>query len=299
MSEPITNILKRNVDLFGRNPKVEKINAGFTNTIYSINDTFIVKVCTNNDNEENFIKEIEFYKANQGNQLIPKLIFFNTEKTDTSYLYEIIEKIDGDSLYNVWHTFSEEQKEATIKQLCIAIKQFHSNIGASYDWSNHFKAQFELLYDKAKKLNIFNEEEQILLDDAYLKFDKYLESKEFVLVHNDLHFDNIFYHYGKIRLIDFERSMYAPRDFELDILYRMVRKPWKFASEETEQYTNLSDYNNIMSYIEKYYPELINIPNLYQRLAIYDIVYFLEQLVEHPEIQELKNDVLEATKIIY
>lgn len=117
-----------------------------------------------------------------------------------------------------------------------------------------------------------------------------------VLIHNDLHFDNIFFNDGKIKLIDFERSMYAPRDFELDILYRMIRKPWKFASEETEQYTDLSDYSNIMSYIEKYYPELVNIPNLYKRLAIYDIVYFLKHLIQHPDIEELKNDVLFATK---
>ena len=115
-------------------------------------------------------------------------------------------------------------------------------------------------------------------------------------IHNDLHFDNILFNDGKIKLIDFERSMYAPIDFELDILYRMIRKTWKFASEETVPYTDLSDYSNIMSYIEKYYPELVNIPNLYKRLAIYDIVYFLKQLIQHPDIEELKNDVLFATK---
>ena len=49
--------------------------------------------------------------------------------------------------------------------------------------------------------------------------------------------------------------MYAPKDFELDILYRMIRKPWEFASEETEQYTNSSDYTNIKLYIEKYYDD--------------------------------------------
>ena len=126
----------------------------------------------------------------------------------------------------------------------------------------------------------------------------FLKSEEFVLVHNDLHFDNIFYKDGKIKLIDFERSIYAPKDFELDILYRMIRKPWKFASEENEQYTKLSDYENIMSYIEKYYPELIHIDNLYKRLAIYDIVYFLKQYINAPQYDELKQDVLKAAEIV-
>lgn len=38
-------------------------------------------------------------------------------------------------------------------------------------------------------------------------FEKYLESNDFVPIHNDLHFDNIFFKDGKIKLIDFERSI--------------------------------------------------------------------------------------------
>ena len=57
-------------------------------------------------------------------------------------------------------------------------------------------------------------------------------------------------------------------------------------------------YSNIMTYIEKYYPELINIDNLYKRLAIYDVIYFLEQYVEHPEYEDLKEDVLVAANIV-
>ncbi len=83
--------------------------------------------------------------------------------------------------------------------------------------------------------------------------------------------------------------MYAPRDFELDILYRTIIKPWKFASEETEQFTYSNHYANIMSYIGKHYPKLIYIDNLYQRLAIYDMVYFIKYLIKHLEIEELKK----------
>lgn len=127
---------------------------------------------------------------------------------------------------------------------------------------------------------------------------KYLETDEFVLVHNDLHFDNIFIYEDNIKVIDFERSMYAPKDFELNIIYKMIRKPWKFASKETENYTDSKDYANILLYIKKYYKELIDIPNFYERMAIYDIVYYLELLIEYPKISELKKDVLDAVKLI-
>lgn len=222
MEKIINTILKQNTILFGSNPKVEKINVGFTNTIYNINDSFIVKICTNSNNEKEFQKEIDFYEKNEKNNLIPKLYYSSTEKKDIPYFYEIIEKVAGVSLYNVWHTFKEEQREEIIKQLCMAIKSIHSNTGKSYDWTKKVKNQFVTLYEKAKNFNIFSEEEQELLDDAYTKFGEYLVSSDFVLIHNDLHFDNIIFYDRKIKLIDFERSMYAPRDFELDILYRMI-----------------------------------------------------------------------------
>ncbi len=298
MDKIIDLIVRTNTSVFGTNPRCEKINVGFTNTLYKVNDSYIVKVCTDLDNEEEFKKEITFYNSNKGNTLIPKLYYSSTDKKDLPYFYEILEKVNGVSLFNVWHTYSEEQREDIIRQLCDAMKQMHSIKGEKYNWSEYMKKEFNPLYEEAKELNIFNDEEQKLLEQAYSDFDEYLDSDEFVLVHNDFHFDNIFVDNGKIKIIDFERSMYAPRDFELDILYRMIRKPWKFASEETEKYTDANDYSNIMSYVNKYYPELVNTPNLYERLGIYDIVYFLEQLVRYPELDELKNDVLIATKVV-
>ena len=102
----------------------------------------------------------------------------------------------------------------------------------------------------------------------------------------------------KIKLIDFEKTIYAPKDFKLDIIYRMIRKPWKFDSKETEQFTKQEDYKTIMPYIEKYYPELNNTRYLYKRLAIYDIIYYLKQLIKKPNIIELKEDILDASKNI-
>ncbi len=294
----IKKIVHQNKSLLGNNPQVSKINIGFTNTLYNVDDKYIIKVCTDETNEDKFKKEINFYNSNKDNTLIPKLYISNTDKNDVPYMYEILEKIEGVSLYEVWYKLDESEREEIIKQLCEVMKKFHSNKGQAYDWVKKISDLFVGLYEKAKESKFFSDEELIQLNEAYLKFPEYLKSDEFVLVHNDLHFDNIFYKDGRIKLIDFERSVYAPKDFELDILYRMIRKPWKFASEENEQYTKLSDYENIMSYIEKYYPELIHIDNLYKRLAIYDIVYFLNQYINAPQYDELKQDVLKAVEIV-
>lgn len=181
------------------------------------------------------------------------------------------------------------------------MKQMHSNIGEKYDWIQYNKDRFNSLFEEAKNKSLLNEEEIEIIYRAYSLFDKYLESDEFVLIHNDLHFDNILVNDSKIKVIDFERSMYAPKDFELHILYYMIRQPWKHANEECEKYTKVEDYKNIMGYIEKYYPEIINIPNLYKRLAIYDIIYEFSHFVRFPnDYDELKEAVMSVAKrIIY
>ena len=53
-----------------------------------------------------------------------------------------------------------------------------------------------------------------------------------------------------------------------------------------------------MIYNEKYYPELIHIDNLYKRLAIYDMIYYLKHYIYNPHILELKEDILSAVKIV-
>ena len=155
------------------------------------------------------------------------------------------------------------------------------------------------LFEIAKNTKLLNDDEIKIIYEAYSLFDKYLESDQVVLIHNDLHFDNIFVNDEKIKIIDFERSMYAPKDFELHILYYMIRQPWKHANEECEEYTKVEDYVNIMSYVEKYNPEIINTPYLYKRLAIYDLIYELSHFVKYLEhYDELKEAVIENAKKI-
>ena len=199
--EKIINIIiEKNKNLFGDNLSVKKINVGFTHTVYNINDSFIVKICSNINNENEFKKEIDFYKANENNTLIPKLYYSDTQKIDVPYIYEIIEKVEGVTLYYVWHKFSEEQRENVIKQLCDAMKQMHLNIGKNYDWIEYNKNRFNNLFEIAKNNKLLNDDEIKIIYEAYSLFDKYLESDQVVLIHNDLHFDNIFVNDEKIKI---------------------------------------------------------------------------------------------------
>ncbi len=88
MNEIILNIIKLNTNLFGNNPIIKKINIGFTNTLYDVNNKYIVKICTDINNEKAFKNEINFYNLNKNNDLIPRLYLSSINKKDIPNFYE-------------------------------------------------------------------------------------------------------------------------------------------------------------------------------------------------------------------
>ena len=162
MQNIINTILSRHSDLFGSDASAQRINIGFTNTIYSVNKAYIVKICTNPSKEAGFVKEINFYNSQKADSLFPKMYFADTSKKEIPYCYEILQQLDGVSLYNVWHTFDESLREDIIRQLCEIIKTVHAG-GDKYDWCAYNKGQFLPLLEKANENNLFDSDETALL----------------------------------------------------------------------------------------------------------------------------------------
>ena len=88
-------ITEANQDIFGNISKIEEVNAGFNNSIFDVNDTFIIKVCDNIEKEKLFDTEANFYNSNKDNNNIPTLYKFDKSKSVIPYVYEIIEKVNG------------------------------------------------------------------------------------------------------------------------------------------------------------------------------------------------------------
>ncbi len=291
-------IIKENKDLWPTAPIIEKINIGFTNTIFKVNNNYIFKICTNKDNEKSFQNEINFYLNNQDNIYIPKLIKYDCSKTNVPFMYEILECLEGETLYYIWSKFSELEREEIIKELCNILKLFHKTQGKKYNWSTYITHHVEKYLAKLKDLNIFSNIEIELINKAIAKFPKYLKSTKFVLIHNDIHFDNIIYKDGKIKIIDFERSMFAPIDKELDIFLRMIDIPEKYASVEAEKEVKKEDYKNIKTYVQEYYPELFEVPNLDKRIAIYNLREYLRAYFFYQGEEEIKDKIINIAKYI-
>lgn len=72
----------------------------------------------------------------------------------------------------------------------------------------------------------------------------------------------------------------------------MCKNPFKYASEETEKYVKLSDYENIELMLKKYYPEIFEGHDYKIRHSIYDLEANLRLLPRFPNDKELKSNVL-------
>jgi aminoglycoside phosphotransferase (APT) family kinase protein len=298
MDKTVRQIVGAHKDLFGEKPTVDKINAGFTNTVFAVADKYILKICHNAENEREFAVEIDFYLNNKDKSYVPRMFAFSKEKSKIPFHYIITEKLNAPSLYGVWHTFSEKQREKVVSRICGVMKDLHKNKGKPFDWSGYIKDLCKEHLAVLIRQKQLTDDEISLIRNAMEKFDLYLESGNFVLIHNDLHFDNIFYLNDEIKLIDYESSRFNPIDKELEIIYYMAEMPWMHANEENERFVKTEDYKTLIPYFKKHYPEIFEVKNLEKRIAIYRLRDALEQYGIYTNEEELRGGIIAAAKFI-
>jgi len=292
MIKYLNEIIECNKDILN-GLEIKKINVGFTNLVYSAGNKYIIKICNNKENQKRFENEIYFYLKNKNNKYIPELYNYYISKDKDDYSYEIIEKVNGKSLYFVWHLFDEQKRKEIVKEICLMMKSFHSVKGEKYDWALFIKEKLIKDLNNCNSNNLFTKEEKEKIEYTIEESSKYLESAEFRLVHSDIHFDNVLIdENNNLKLIDFETAIFAPIDYELDIFLRMCNNPLKYSSEETEEYVNVEDYKNIPIYFKEYYTEIFNFEYYEIRHLIYDLEANFRLLARFPENEELKDMVL-------
>ena len=180
--------------------KYKQLNIGFTNKIYETENE-IIRICINTNNEERFQKEINFYKEQKDNPYIPKLYKVDNTKTIIPYTYEIIERIHGKTIYEIWYKLTEEERKDLVKKIIEAIKSLHNQKVESFNWKKKIKEEL-LKYKDVEDL-----EESI--SSLVTSCDIYFHHNKFGLIHGDLHFDNILYTGKEIKLLDFESVQVA------------------------------------------------------------------------------------------
>ncbi|MCI8575919.1 MAG: phosphotransferase [Bacilli bacterium] len=287
--EIVKKIVQNNSLLKGK--KYEFIDAGFTNTIYKV-DRYIIKICTDERNEPRFENEIEFYKKNKNNPYIPQMYFSDTTKKIVPYYYEILERVEGKTLYEIWFKLSHDERVDIVKKIIAIIKSFHHVEVPYIDFKKYIK---DKIADLISECNV-NEDLFInLLEMCNI----YFKENKLGLIHRDLHFDNFIYNDNKLTLIDFERSIVGAIDYDFRILSRYKETPWLWASCKTDMLTVETDYQDLMQMFVDNYGGLKEIPYLNERLKVYEIIDLLNEYrktKKEPQLENIKRKVKELLK---
>ena len=272
MKEIVKKILeKENIQY----TNIQKATSGFTNIVYFV-DNMVIKIAKEDVTNKKLEKEISIYKSVLLDN-IPKYI--SSGKMD-KYTYLIISKIKGSSLYSIWHTLNNEQREKCIAQIANILKVFNgqnteflSDEDRITNWEENVLDKLNTNVQGLEKLGIDIGRIKMFVDENIDLF----KDNVFGLVYNDAHFDNFLYDDGTLYLIDFDRVMYAPIDYEMLIFKTMVDNPSKFASEQDEDNVFDEDFKEIYDWFKRYYPKMFNICNIDKRIKIYQFNYLCNQ----------------------
>jgi len=281
---------------------VEKIEIGFCNKVYSIDDKYILKVCEDIANERYFAREVFLFNFLKKELPVPKIIVYDESKKIYDKQYMIYHKIQGDNLYSKWHLLTNDERRNIIRQLCDVLKKMNNVSYKEYagKFSKNEKVDWQKIIISRIKKSLKKVKDRKLISPDFIKaiqnFTRdnrdVLKKQKLALVYFDAHFDNVLIKDKQmVGLLDLERTEIASIDFTLDIIKRMVDIPHKYMSEESEKYCKPEDYANLLEWFKEFYPELFNFEDIDKRLALYAVEHDLKDLLLWPDIDNIKRTI--------
>lgn len=278
---------------------IERITYGYTNKIYSINGRYILKICTNKRNRENFKRASLFCQKYFGSINCPKILY---SCLDTDNAWQIEEQVKGENLFFKWNQLNKDEKEDVIRKICAELRKIHE-IPVTNVFKNNFepedwKRKFEK--DILKKIASL-ENKGLKIEDLYEKIKIYmahnldvLDETDFRVCHTDMHFDNIMIDDdNNITILDYDRLRISSIDYELNIFNIMSKTPELVANDELKERVKKEDYSEMLSMIQENYPEMFKFNHLNERLNIYALKHYLGLLGIVKEKDRVINALME------
>jgi aminoglycoside phosphotransferase (APT) family kinase protein len=269
----------------------EKINVGFSNDIFSVDSTFILKSAKSEGNNTYLDREIYLCNLLKAKLPIPKIIYSDTSKQLIDRNFIIYEKVQGDNLYRKWHEYDDNDRKAIVKDICTFLKAINDTSYEDYAVKFGIDTSLSCLdkvmmkagsYLTEIKSNRLLEDDLIVCIETYIKQNKdILKDEKIALTYYDPHFDNFIVKDKKIvAMLDFERTDVFSIDYVLDLVNRMETEPKKYASETSKRLIVPEDYAGLMDWYREYYPELFSFKAMDIRIALYSIIHDLRERVE-------------------
>ena len=275
---------------------IRKTEIGFSNDVYSVDEKYILKAGRCGEDDQYLLRDIYLCNLLRDRVPAPKVILSDASRTLLDRVYMIYHRIPGRNLYSRWHLLDVSQRRELTRQICSFLRRINETpyegfarefgIDTEQSWHDMMLSRINGWLEKVS-------ERDLLPAETLAKTRRFLDEnlavlrqEKMALTYHDPHFDNIIVSDDDkwiAGVLDFERTDVLSIDFVLDLVRRMVNQPGKYASEESEPYTNMEDYSELMQWYEEFYPEVFDFPDLDKRLDIYTIEHSLAEIFYYPE----------------
>jgi aminoglycoside phosphotransferase len=290
-SKIIQSVIKKNQ--LNLSLEAKRFSSGSINRVYNLGGKYALKIETKGEHE--ILKPVPDTTAKllvKGAK-VPKIVDFGSVK-DNRYI--LMEMIPGNNLVYDWMSFSDKQKESFIEQLAEQLQIWHSISCKEYSMPivsftsfSSLKPAVERLVDKEIKLidkTKLPKEIAGQIDGLIEFYNKNIgildETGTAVMVHQDIHLENIFYEGDKLTgIIDLDWACEAPKDYELWKIMDTFHRPQFTVEEKIAHLYGDYQMTKELGWLKKYYPALFQVPNLANRVRLYYLDPFLETLIDH------------------
>lgn len=272
-NEHIKGILKKNgID---SSLPVVSFSSGQINTVYRIGDAHVLKIEKDLDVVAHQPELMQL--AAKAGAKVPEVL--DSGKTDAGD-YLLMRLLPGRTVAGDWFSFNKKQQESLIEQMTEQLKILHSISFSSYaiprpqqfhSWKQalHTFTDFGgIAEDGLDSLTRRNFE---CVRDFYFKHESVLDVAEPpVLVHNDVHFENVLHVNGTLTgLVDFDFARQAPKDYELWHILDFFQSPKYYVSQALETAWEKFVLTDELHWLCKYYPAFFTGPDIVIRQKLY------------------------------
>lgn len=209
----------------------------------------------------------------------------------------IQERVPGETLFDAWPTLTPMSQRAAITQLGAILRALH-DVPLPAGFANLWATAALLPGGQPQNAYHPPPTQYAVLIEAVLRIPDgdpamihtagaFIEARlpafrgdTLVLVHDDIHFSNIIWADGAITaLLDFEGAKVAPADQELDTFLRFAREPEDYRGPHQSQRLTTEAVRDMPQYLLAAYPALFLHPRHNERLAVYEALWQLVQLL--------------------
>lgn len=262
---------------------IKSLTGSFGKKLFFINQELLLRV-----SETAMTLEQEKFRRVAALNFVPKIVHTGTlKREDEPVYYTILTLLPGDDFVNVYPETTKAQQKQLGKDVATFLDNMQALNATQYDiglyvpalphfsgtWRDGHQAYWELLQQETENLHLQPDSIRVF-ERAYQFLQASSAALDFQtgpkLLHNDFHPKNILLYQGEFSgVIDWECSQFGEADFELCHLIHWCLYP-PIATV---------DFRIFLRALFEASPQCTQVPNLAQRLTIYQIEHEIQQII--------------------